>query len=548
MQALMMQSQLMISSILTHAERNFPDVEMVSVTVDNPRHRQNYKTFAKRCRQLANVLSSLGAKFGDRIGTLAWNDYRHMEIYYGISGSGMVCHTINPKLFPEQVSYIINHAEDKILFADVLVMPLLEALKAHLGKVEAIVVMTDSAHMPESTMPNVLCYEELLAEQSDDFDWPEFDENTASGMCYTSGTTGNPKGVVYSHRSTLLHALAGSLPDVTGASTMETSLPVVPMFHVNAWGAPYAALMVGMKLVLPGPKMADGEALTDLMNSEQVTFSSGVPTIWLALLDYLDSNNLKVPSLTRVSVGGAACPRIIIERFRRKHDCTVVQGWGMTETSPLGTIFSLKKGMEDYSEEQLTEMQLLQGRGVFGIEMCIFDNSGRALPWDGEASGALKVRGPWVAKGYYGFSDVPGDEGCPVDENGWFDTGDVASISADGFLKITDRTKDVIKSGGEWISSIEIENAAVNHEDIAEAAVIGRYHPKWTERPLLICVLQAGKSLSSEEVLEFLKDKLHKMAIPDAVEFIDELPHTATGKINKLGLRQTFENYEFPPA
>ena len=546
MQALMMKSQLMISSILTHAEKNFPDVEMVSVTVDNPRHRQNYKTFAKRCRQLAKVLSSLGAEFGDRIGTLAWNDYRHMELYYGISGSGMVCHTINPKLFPEQVSYIINHAEDKILFADVLVMPLLEALKAHLGKVEAIVVMTESAHMPESTLPNVLCYEELLAEQSDDFDWPEFDENTASGMCYTSGTTGNPKGVVYSHRSTLLHALAGSLPDVTGASTMETSLPVVPMFHVNAWGAPYAALMVGMKLVLPGPKMADGEALTDLMNSEQVTFSSGVPTIWLALLDYLDSNNLKVPSLTRVSVGGAACPRIIIERFRRKHDCTVVQGWGMTETSPLGTIFSLKKGMEDYSEEQLTEMQILQGRGVFGIEMCIFDNSGRELPWDGEASGALKVRGPWVAKGYFGLSDVPGNEGCPVDENGWFDTGDVASISADGFLKITDRTKDVIKSGGEWISSIEIENAAVNHEGIAEAAVIGRYHPKWTERPLLICVLREGKSLSSEEVLEFLKDKLHKMAIPDAVEFVDELPHTATGKINKLGLRQTFKNYEFP--
>ena len=548
MQALMMQSQLMISSILTHAEKNFPDVEMVSVTVDNPRHRQNYKTFAKRCRQLAKVLASLGAEFGDRIGTLAWNDYRHMELYYGISGSGMVCHTINPKLFPEQVAYIINHAEDKILFADVLVMPLLEALKAHLGKVEAIVVMTDSAHMPESTLPNVLCYEELLAGQSDDFDWPEFDENTASGMCYTSGTTGNPKGVVYSHRSTLLHALAGSLPDVTGASNMETSLPVVPMFHVNAWGAPYAALMVGMKLVLPGPKMADGEALTDLMNSERVTFSSGVPTIWLALLDYLESNNLKVPSLNRVSVGGAACPRIIVERFRRQHDCTVVQGWGMTETSPLGTIFSLKKGMEDYSEEQLTEMQLLQGRGVFGIEMCIFDHSGRELPWDGEASGALKVRGPWVAKGYYGLSDVPGDEGCPVDENGWFDTGDVASISADGFLKITDRTKDVIKSGGEWISSIEIENAAVNHEDIAEAAVIGRYHPKWTERPLLICVLQEGKSLSSEEVLEFLKDKLHKMAIPDAVEFIDELPHTATGKINKLGLRQTFENYEFPSA
>lgn len=548
MQALMMNSQLMISSILKHAEKNFPEVEMVSVTVDSPRHRQTYKTFAGRCRQLANALSALGAEFGDRIGTLAWNDFRHMELYYGVSGSGMVCHTINPKLFPEQVAYIINHAEDKILFVDVLVMPLLEALKAHLSKVETVVVMTDRAHMPESTLPNVVCYEELLAEQSDEYEWPQFDENTASGMCYTSGTTGHPKGVVYSHRSTLLHALAGALPDVTTASNKETTLPVVPMFHVNAWGAPYAALMVGMKMVLPGPKMADGETLTDLMTREEVTFSSGVPTIWLALLDYLDANSKTIPSLERVSVGGAACPRIIVERFREQHNCTVVQGWGMTETSPLGTIFSLKKGMEDYSDEQMTDLQCLQGCGVFGIEMCIVDENNEELPWDGKAFGALKVRGPWVAKGYYGLSDVPGDEECPVDEKGWFNTGDVATINPDGYLQITDRTKDVIKSGGEWISSIEIENAAVNHEDIAEAAVIGRYHPRWTERPLLICVLQEGKSLSSEEVLEFLRGKLHRMAVPDGVEFVEELPHTATGKLNKLGLRKTFADYEFPAA
>jgi fatty-acyl-CoA synthase len=521
---------------------------MVSVTVDSPRHRQTYKTFAGRCRQLANALSALGAEFGDRIGTLAWNDFRHMELYYGVSGSGMVCHTINPKLFPEQVAYIINHAEDKILFVDVLVMPLLEALKAHLSKVETVVVMTDRAHMPESTLPHVVCYEELLAEQSDEYEWPQFDENTASGMCYTSGTTGHPKGVVYSHRSTLLHALAGALPDVTTASNKETTLPVVPMFHVNAWGAPYAALMVGMKMVLPGPKMADGETLTDLMTLEEVTFSSGVPTIWLALLDYLDANSKTIPSLERVSVGGAACPRIIVERFREQHNCTVVQGWGMTETSPLGTIFSLKKGMEDFSDEQMTDLQCLQGCGVFGIEMCIVDENNEELPWDGEAFGALKVRGPWVAKGYYGLSDVPGDEECPVDEKGWFNTGDVATINPDGYLQITDRTKDVIKSGGEWISSIEIENAAVNHEDIAEAAVIGRYHPRWTERPLLICVLQEGKSLSSEEVLEFLRGKLHRMAVPDGVEFVEELPHTATGKLNKLGLRKTFADYEFPAA
>lgn len=548
MQGLMMNTPLMISSILKHAEKNFPDVEMVSVTADQPRHRQNYRTFAKRCRQLANVLASLGAEHGDRIGTLAWNDFRHMELYYAVSGSGMVCHTINPRLFPEQVAYIINHAEDKILFVDLLVLPLLEALKDHLTKVETIVVLTGKEHMPESALANVMCYEELLEAQSDEYDWPEFDENTASGMCYTSGTTGNPKGVVYSHRSTILHALSGALPDVTGASNFQSSLPVVPMFHVNAWGAPYAALMVGTKLVLPGPKMADGETLTELMTSEEVTVTSGVPTIWMALLDYLEANKKTIPSLQRVSVGGAACPRIIVEKFREQHNCTVVQGWGMTETSPLGTVFALKKGMEDYSTEQVTELQLLQGRGVFGIEMCIVDENNEELPWDGEASGALKVRGPWVARGYFGLSDTPGSDECPVDEKGWFQTGDVAAITPDGYLQITDRTKDVIKTGGEWISSIEIENAAVNHPDIAEAAVIGRYHPKWTERPLLIAVIQEGKSVSREDILAFLKDKLHKMAMPDDVVFIDELPHTATGKINKLGLRKTYEDYKFPDA
>lgn len=546
MQALMMNTPLMISSILKHAEKNFPEVEMVSVTVDQPRHRQNNRTFAARCRRLANALQSLGAGFGDRIGTLAWNDFRHMELYYAISGSGMICHTINPKLFPEQVAYIINHAEDKVLFVDTLVVPLLETLKQHLTKVETIVVLTEKAHMPECALPNLLCYEELLETHSDIYEWPEFNENTASGMCYTSGTTGNPKGVVYSHRSTILHALSGALTDVTGASNMQTSLPVVPMFHVNAWGAPYAALMVGTKLVLPGPKMADGETLHDLMVSEQVSVSSGVPTIWMALLDYLETNQKTVPTLKRVHVGGAACPRVIVERFREQHSCTVVQGWGMTETSPLGTVFAMKRGMEDFSLEAVTDLQLLQGRGVFGIEMCIVDENNQELPWDGLASGALKVRGPWVAKGYYGLSDMPGDDDCPVDEKGWFRTGDVAAITPDGFLQITDRTKDVIKSGGEWISSIEIENAAVNHPDITEAAVIGRYHPKWTERPLLIAVVQPGKSLLKSEVLEFLKDKLHRMSLPDDVIFTDELPHTATGKINKLGLRETYKDYAFP--
>ena len=546
MQALMMNTQLMISSILRNAENNFPDVEMVSITADNPRHRQTYSDFGKRCRRLANLLVSLNAEFGDRIGTLAWNDHRHMELYYAVSGSGMVCHTINPRLFPEQISYIINHAGDKILFVDVLVMPLLEALKEHLTKVEKIVVLTNKENMPDTSFSNVLCYEELLSNQSADYEWPEFDENTASGLCYTSGTTGNPKGVIYSHRSTIIHALAGALPDVTCASNMETTLPIVPMFHVNAWGAPYAALMVGMKMVLPGPKMADGETLHDLITTENVTFSSGVPTIWLALLDYLESAKKIVPTLRRVSVGGAACPRIIIERFKEEHNCTVIQGWGMTETSPLGTVFSIKKGMENLSENEVIDLQCLQGRGVFGIEMCIVDENNEELPWDGIAFGSLKVKGPWVAKSYYGLSETPGSDECPVDEKGWFETGDVASITPEGYLQITDRTKDVIKSGGEWISSIEIENAAVNHADVAEAAVIGRYHPKWTERPLLIIVSRPEKSLTKENVLKFLGERLHKMAMPDDVVFVDELPHTATGKINKLGLREIFEEYQFP--
>jgi fatty-acyl-CoA synthase len=546
MQALMMNSQLMISSILRHADKNFPDSEIVSVTADNPRHRHTYKDFANRSRQLANALVELGAKFGDRIGTLAWNDYRHLELYYGVSGSGMVCHTINPKLFPEQVNYIINHAEDRFIFVDLLVVPLLEALKAHLPKVEGYIILTDEAHMPDTTLPNVVCYETLISKQSTSFDWPEFDENTASAMCYTSGTTGNPKGVVYSHRSTLLHALGGSMPDVVAASYKETTLPIVPMFHVNAWGAPYASLIAGSKMVMPGPKMADGESLQNLIETEKVTFSSGVPTIWLGLLDYLEKTGKTIPSMSRVSVGGAACPRTIIERFKQQHNIEVIQGWGMTETSPLGTIYCKKAGMEDLSEEEIIDLQCLQGRGVFGIEMRIVDEKNQELPWDGVAFGALKVRGPWVSSGYYGLSQVPGSEGCPVDELGWFDTGDVATINPQGYMQITDRTKDVIKTGGEWVSSIEIENAAMSHPAVAESAAIGRDHPKWTERPLLVVVRQPGTTVSTEQMLDFLQNKLHKISMPDDVVFVEELPHTATGKLNKLALRKTFEDYQFP--
>lgn len=548
MQALMMKTQLMISSILRHAEKNYPEQEVVSVTADNPNHRYTFKDLAARSRKLANVLHQLGAEFGDRIGTLAWNDYRHLELYYGVSGTGMVCHMINPKLFPEQIAYIINHAEDKFLFVDVLVMPLIEALKPHLSNVRGVVVMTDEAHMPDSSLDNVYCYETLLAKASDEYEWPEFDENTASGMCYTSGTTGNPKGVVYSHRSTLLHAYSGALPDATNASCRDVVMPIVPMFHVNAWGIPYASLMVGAKLVMPGPKMADGETLHALITNEKVTYSSGVPTIWMALLDYLDSTGNKIPSLATASTGGAACPRGIIERFKRDYQTDVLQGWGMTEMSPLGTLFSFKPGMDDLTEEQEIDLRQKQGRTVFGVELKIVDDDNNELPWDGVAFGALKVRGPWIATGYYGMTQEPGSPGCPVDTDGWMNTGDVATIDPDGYMQITDRTKDVIKTGGEWVSSIDIENAAASHEEIAEAAAIGRYHPKWTERPLLIAIRQPGSEITRDALIGYLAERLHKWAVPDDVVFVDELPHTATGKLNKLALRDTFKDYEFPAA
>lgn len=542
MRGLMMDVPLLITSIMQFAERQHGSREIVSVTADQPLHRYTYAEAFRRARRLANALNSLGIRSGDRVATLAWNDFRHFETYYTVSCAGGVCHTINPRLFVEQIVYIINHAEDRWIFTDLAFVPLLEKIQEQLISVEGFVVLTDEAHMPESSLANLYCYETLLAKESDRFEWPDLDENTASALCYTSGTTGNPKGVLYSHRSTVLHTFSACLPDVFGLSARDTVLPVVPMFHANAWGAPYAAPMVGAKLVFPGPKMADGEVLHALMEGESVTLSLGVPTVWLALLNYLAESGKTLKSLKRTVVGGAACPLSIMEEFRDKHDVRVHHAWGMTEMSPLGTFNTLKSGMEGLSREELLKVQAKQGRGVYGVSMKITDDDNNEQPWDGAKFGALKVRGPYVCSDYLkleGQSDAH-------DAEGWFNTGDVATIDADGFMQITDRTKDVIKSGGEWISSIDLENTAVGHQAVAEAAVIGIYHPQWTERPLLIVVKKEGAEVSKEELLQWYVGKVAKWWIPDDVAFVEELPHTATGKLQKVVLREQFRDYEFP--
>ena len=540
MRGLMMNTPLLISSIAEHAAAYHGGREIVSVTADNPRHRYTYGDCIKRAKKLANALGGLGARPGDRVATLAWNDYRHLEAYYGISGAGYVCHTINPRLFPEQLVFIINHAEDRWIFTDVMFVPLLEAIADKIPKVEGFVVMTDEAHMPETKLSNVTCYESLIADESEEFDWPELDEQTASALCYTSGTTGDPKGVLYDHRSTVLHAYAAVTPDIMNLSSHDSVLPVVPLFHVNAWGVPYAAFMAGCKLVMPGPKMGDGEALYELLESEGVTLALGVPTVWLALLQYCASAGKRLDTLERTLIGGAAVPRSMIQEFRDEHGVDARQGWGMTETSPLGVANSLKAGLEHLSPEEQLDLATKAGRGIFGCELRIVDDEGNELPWDGEAYGALQVRGPWICSDYY---KLDGGAGSHTDD-GWFDTGDVATIDPEGYMAITDRTKDVIKSGGEWISSIELENTIMAHPAVAEAAVIGIAHPKWTERPLLVAVRAEGQDVSGEELLAYFEGKVAKWWIPTDVEFVDELPHTATGKVKKIELRQQFKDYE----
>ena len=542
MKGLMMDTQLLISTIAQHAEKFHGQREIVSVTLDNPRHRYTIGDAVARAKRLANALARLGVKHGDRVASLAWNDYRHLEVYYGVSGSGYVCHTINPRLFPEQIVYIINHAEDRFICVDAMFVPLLEAVADMIPNVEGFIIMTDEAHMPDTSLSNVMCYETLLAAESPEFEWPEFDERTASALCYTSGTTGNPKGVLYDHRSTILHAYATLAIDVAGASSRDVLLPVVPFFHVNAWGIPYSALMAGAKLVLPGPKMGDGEALYELMDSEDVTMALGVPTVWLALLQYTEKAGKRLDKLERSLVGGAAVPRAMIEAFRDKHDVELRQGWGMTETSPIGTVNTVKAGLEGLSKDEQLDLATKAGRGIFGVEIRIVDDNGQEQPWDGEAFGALQVRGPWVCSDYF---KLEGSGGTHTDD-GWFETGDVATIDAQGYVAITDRTKDVIKSGGEWISSIELENTAMGHPAVAEAAVIGVAHPKWTERPLLIVTRAEGKDVSAEELLAYFQGKVATWWVPNDVVFVDELPHTATGKVKKIELRKQFAEYRLP--
>ncbi len=539
----MMDRPLLISGVLRHAELQHPRREIVSVTGDHFRHRYTYSEAFARARKLANALKRIGIQHGDRVATLAWNDFRHFEIYYAVSGSGFVCHTINPRLFEEQISYIVNHAEDRWLFLDPVFVPLLEKLQSRLPKLEGCVVMTDDAHMPMTQLPRAQSYESFIAAESDVFDWPDFDERTASSLCYTSGTTGDPKGVLYSHRSTVLHCYASALPDAMSLSAHEVVMPVVPMFHVNAWGLPYSCAMVGAKLVFPGAKMGDPETLQALIEEEQVTFAAGVPTVWQGMVSYLEKTGKRIDSLSHVLCGGSAVPVALMDQLRKQHDVEVIHAWGMTETSPIGTIRSFSPEAKALPAERREALRARQGRSVFGIELKVADENGNDVPRDGKTFGSLKVRGPWVASSYYKRS---GDD--VFESGGWFNTGDVATICPLGYMQITDRTKDVIKSGGEWISSIELENQAVAHPAVAQAAAIAIAHPKWQERPLLVAVLKPGASLTAAELLEFFAGKVAKWWIPDDVVFVEKLPLTATGKLSKLQLREQFASYSFPKA
>ncbi|HEY2532615.1 MAG TPA: long-chain-fatty-acid--CoA ligase [Xanthobacteraceae bacterium] len=541
MLGLMQDWPLLCHRIIDHAAINHGERPVISRSLEGPIHRTNFATIRARALRVAQRLERDGVKLGDRVATLAWNTWRHLESWYGILGVGAVYHTVNPRLFTEQIVWIINHAEDRVIMTDVTFVPLLEKIADRLSSVERTIVFCDAAHMPATSLPNAVPYEDWVAEVDGDFAWKSFDENTAAGMCYTSGTTGNPKGVVYSHRSNVLHTLAALRVDMMGLSARDIALPLVPLFHANGWALGFAAPMAGAALVLPGQRY-DGASIYQLLTEFEVTCSAGVPTIWLALLQHLEKTGGKLPHLRQVVIGGSACPRAMIRAFQEVYGVEVAHAWGMTEMSPLGTVCTLKPEYAELTGEALLDIQQKQGHSPFGVEMKITDDAGRRLPWDGKTFGRLKVRGPAVARAYFK------DHTEMLDAEGFFDTGDVGTIDGCGYLNITDRSKDVIKSGGEWISSIELENLAVGHPKVAEAAVIGVRHPKWDERPLLVVVLKDGQSASKSDVLAFLEGKIAKWWMPDDVVFVAEIPHTATGKIQKTALRERFKDYVLPIA
>jgi len=542
MLGLMQDWPLLVHTILDHAASYHGNREIVTRTTEGPISRTTYQDLDKRARALAHALQKLGVKQGDVLGVMAWNTARHMELWYGAMGIGAVAHTLNPRLFADQLAYIINHAQDSYVFLDLTFVPILEGLQDMIETSKGFVIMTDQGHMPETSLENVICYEELLAKGDSSFQWLALDENTACGLCYTSGTTGNPKGVLYSHRSNVLHALATVAADALAITSSDCVLPVVPMFHANCWSLVYSVPMAGAKLVMPGGKL-DGESVFELLDKEQVTLTAGVPTVWFALLQYLEETGNKLPYLERIVIGGAACPPSMLEAFENKYDTQVIHAWGMTEMSPLGSLCKPVPDIEHLDEAAKAKIMIKQGRPPYMVEMKVVDDEGGELPHDGETFGHLMVRGPAVAEAY--MRDEGGDI---LDPDGWFDTSDVATMDQYGYMEITDRSKDVIKSGGEWISSIELENLAVGHPDVAEAAVIGITHPKWNERPLLVIVKAENADPSKQSIMDFMTGKTAKWWLPDDVVFVDEIPHTATGKILKTKLREQFGDYKLPDA
>ena len=541
MLGLMQDWPLLCHRIIDHAALNHGERPIVTRSVEGGMHTTSYAEVRARALRLAQRLDRDGIRLGDRVATLAWNTWRHLEAWYGIMGIGAIYHTVNPRLFPEQIVWIINHAQDRLLLLDLTFIPMVEKLADRLPGIERYVVLTDAKHMPATSLPNAVPYEEWIGEADGDFAWKIFNENTAAGMCYTSGTTGNPKGVLYSHRSNVLHGLTANNIDVIGLSSRDVALPVVPMFHANTWSINFTAPISGASLVLPGPKL-DGASIYELLDRYRVSCTAGVPTVWLMLLQHLASTGGRLPYLKRIVIGGSSCPRAMAKTFQDVYGVEVIHAWGMTEMSPLGTACTMKPEYAALDGEARLDIQEMQGPSPFMVEMKITDDAGKRLAWDGNTFGRLKVRGPSVARAYYR------EDGEILDAEGFFDTGDVATIDRYGYMHITDRAKDVIKSGGEWISSIDIENLAVGHPKVAEAAVIGVRHPKWDERPLLVIVLKKDTSATRDEILAFMKGKIASWWMPDEIVFVDEIPHTATGKIQKTVLRERFKDFVLPAA